>query len=196
MTLPEVEALRVGAFELRAIEEEDAAPIEGLLRTLPETDYFLGELRRSYLPRHDEEGRRTKWGFLVHRDGEPVGMTLLGIGKWEALRGYTGADVFVPFRGQRVAPGTKPALFHLGFALLGLHRIETGCNASNEASRRSIERTPGLQFEGTLREYNVLPDGTFDDERRYAILRPEWEELYSDVAVEVVLRGPLERSAP
>ena len=56
----------------------------------------------------------------------------------------------------------------------------------NTASRRSLEKTPGLVFEGTLRQYGRNAAGEFEDERRYAILRRDWLDLYRNVAVEVL----------
>jgi RimJ/RimL family protein N-acetyltransferase len=70
--------------------------------------------------------------------------------------------------------------------MLGLHRIETGCNVSNLASRRSIEKTPGFQLEGILRGYALDENGAFEDEYRYAILRSDWEKLYDKNLVEVI----------
>jgi ribosomal-protein-serine acetyltransferase len=77
-------------------------------------------------------------------------------------------------------------MFYLGFTLLGLNRIETGCLESNTASRRSIEKTPGFQFEGTLREYARNSQEEFEDELRSAILKRDWLRLYDPDQVEVL----------
>jgi ribosomal-protein-serine acetyltransferase len=85
-----------------------------------------------------------------------------------------------------VAPASKPLLFRLGFGELGLNRIETGCFVSNQASKRSIEKTAGFRLEGTLREYGRNARGGFEDELRCAILRRDWLELYDPREVEVL----------
>jgi RimJ/RimL family protein N-acetyltransferase len=183
---PEFTALRCGGITLRLITEANRDEIRRQFEALPDASWILREFDRSYLPAFDSEGRRRKWGFAATLDGELAGLSLLGISSWEDARGYTGADTLAPMRGRGVAPGSKPHLFYLGFALLGLNRIETGCFASNRASRRSLEKTPGLVFEGVLREYGRNEAGEFEDERRYAILRRDWEELYRDTKVEVL----------
>ena len=119
-------------------------------------------------------------------DGELAGMSLLGIADWQRLRGFTGADTFAHMRGRGIAPGSKPHLFYLGFALLGLYRIETGCLVSNAASKRSLDKTPGLVFEGTLRGWFRWTDGHFEDEHRYSIVRPDWETHYDPADIETV----------
>ncbi len=171
-------SLTHGTIMLHLITEQSVGELEERLRERPDGEEFIDAVRAHYVPRYDAEGRRTKWGFYATLDGAVAGCSLLGIGSWPARRGYTGAFTLPQMRGRGVAPGSKPHLFYLGFELLGLHRIETGCNASNLASKRSIEKTPGFQFEGTLRGYAVGEDGGFEDEYRYAILRDDWERLY------------------
>jgi ribosomal-protein-serine acetyltransferase len=146
---------------------------------------IIDEMNMNYLPQYDQAGRRTTWGFYALLDGELAGLSLLGISSWHHARGYTGADTLPQLRGRRVAPDSKPHLFHLGFGMLGLNRIETGCYASNAPSRWSIEKTPGFVFEGVMREYGRNADGAFEDERRYAILREDWRALYANFKIEV-----------
>jgi len=160
-----------------------------LRRTLENQEgssYFLNELQTSYLPRFDTENRRTKYGFWVERNGLIVGMCLLGVSSWKHRRGYTGADTFVQFRGQGIAPMCKPMLFYLAFELLRLHRVETGCVRSNESSRRSIEKTKGFEFEGILRGYQRTASNEFEDELRYAILEDDYRRLYDPSAIELI----------
>src|SRR5438067_694131 len=184
--ISEFTALRCGRITLHLITEANRHKVRRMFDALPDSDWILREFDASYLPQYDPQGRRRKWGFFSTLDGEPAGLSLLGVSSWDDARGYTGADTLAPMRGRGVAPGSKPALFYLGFALLGLNRIETGCFVSNIASRRSLEKTPGLVFEGILREYARNAVGEFEDERRYAILRRDWLDLYRDVAVEVL----------
>ena len=110
----------------------------------------------------------------------------MGVSSFKHKRGYTGADTLPEMRGKSVAPGSKPHLFYLGFEILGLNRIETGCFVSNTASQRSIEKTLGFQFEGTLREYALNVQSEFEGERRYAILRKDWQKLYDKNLIEIV----------
>jgi ribosomal-protein-serine acetyltransferase len=57
----------------------------------------------------------------------------------------------------------KQTAFVLAFELLNLNRVETGCLISNHASRRSIEKTQGFQYEGTQRESGINAKGEFED---------------------------------
>lgn len=183
---PEFRALRVGPLELRLIDEATLPEVLAGLAHQPDAAELEEEIRENYLPEHDAEGRRTHYGFATWRGGELVGFSLLDVDSWDNAIGSTGADTVAAFRGQGIAPKAKPALFHLAFALLGLNRVETGCDVSNASSRRSIEKTPGFVFEGTTRESRRREDGGFEDEHRWAILRRDWERLYADVEVEVV----------
>jgi RimJ/RimL family protein N-acetyltransferase len=57
---------------------------------------------------------------------------------------------------------------------------------SNFASKRSLEKTAGLQFEGVLRQYARNERGEFEDELRYAILRYDWARFYNPNLIEVL----------
>lgn len=182
-------ALRRGSLQLHLINAENFPEVARLFTGYPDSDYMLSELHQSYIPRYDMAGRRIIFGFYATLDGELAGGSLLGISDWDNLHGYTGADTFEHMRGRGVAPGSKPHLFYLGFHLLGLNRIETGCLVSNTASQRSIEKTAGFVYEGTLRQFQRNAAGTFEDERRYAILRHDWERLYDPAEIEVLDGG-------
>jgi ribosomal-protein-serine acetyltransferase len=179
-------ALRAGAITLHRITEANAAEVRRLFSGFGDSAYMLAELESSYLPEYDAERRQTAFGFYATLYDTLAGCSILGVSSWSESRGFTGADTFFHMRGRGVAPHSKPLLFYLGFEVLGLHRIETGCFASNPSSRRSIEKTPGFIFEGTLREYARNATGQFEDEHRYAILKSDWQRLYDRNAVEVV----------
>ena len=183
----EFSALRCGDITLHRITAANYDEVAAAWAGYPDSEYMLGELADSYRPAWDAEGRQTKYGFYATLDGALAGGSLLGIGSWEDERGHTGADTFEHMRGQGVAPGSKPHLFYLGFELLGLSRIETGCVVSNAGSKRSIEKTPGFQLEGVLRQYARNAAGVLEDEYRYSILREDWERLYDASAVERIV---------
>lgn len=179
-------ALRVAGLTLRLIEPQMLPELLAAVAGDADAEDLEYELRNSYQPEFDAEGRRMKYGFAAERDGVVVGFSLLGVDDWDEALGYTGADTLAAFRGQGIAPACKPALFRVGFELLGLNRIETGCTLSNTSSRRSIEKTPGFVYEGIQRERERLPDGTFEDVHFYAILRRDWEALYDPAEVEII----------
>jgi len=64
--------------------------------------------------------------------------------------------------------------------------LATGCLISNQASKRSIEKTPGFIFEGISRESGINEQGEFEDECLYAILRKDWQRLYDRRDIKVI----------
>lgn len=186
----EFRQLRCGSITLHRIDEQNLPDLRLSLGGLPDAPYMLAELDANYRPEYDDQGRQVLFGFYTTLEGELVGTCLLGVSSFSEARGFTGADTLVHRRGQGIAPASKPALFYLGFALLGLNRIETGCFASNVASRRSMEKTPGLVYEGTLRQYARNAAGVFEDEHRFAIVRSDWIALYGRTPIEVLPLNP------
>jgi ribosomal-protein-serine acetyltransferase len=178
-------ALQADSIILHLINEENLADVRSMFQGFRDSDYLLGELEKSYVPQY-REGERTKYGFYALLDNQLAGLSLLGVSSWKDRRGYTGADTLAHMRGRGVAPRSKPHLFYLAFEMLGLNRVETGCFVSNLASKRSIEKTTGFQFEGVLREYGLNEQGEFEDEYRYAILRRDWLSLYDKSRIEVI----------
>lgn len=177
-------ALYSDSITLCLINEENLAAVRSMLRGFPDSDSMLEELDESYVPEY-EDGRRTRYGFYVLLENDLAGLSLLDVDDWRTLTGSTGADILLHMRGKGVAPRSKPHLFYLGFEMLGLNRIETGCFVSNVASKKSIEKTVGFEFEGTTRQ-SGLNDGKFEDEYRYAILRQDWAKHYDKNQIKVI----------
>lgn len=186
MTVMTFSALRRKAITLHLINGDNFPNVRHMFTGFPDSAYMLKEMDESYIPQYDSDGRRTVYGFYSFLDDELAGASLLGISDWDELRGYTGADTLQHMRGRRIAPDSKPHLFYVGFHLLGLNRIETGCLVSNRSSQRSIEKTPGFQFEGILRSFARNERGEFEDELRYAILREDWLKLYNPNEIKVI----------
>ena len=178
-------ALRSGNLTLHLINQENLEAVKKLFLDQAVSIDFIRDIDTVYAPSFDNQKRRSKFGFYSTFNDELAGLSLLGVHHWDHLRGYTGADTLPHMRGRGLAPASKAHLFYLGFYVLGLNRIETGCFASNVSSRRSIEKTLGFQFEGRMREYGFY-EGKLDDELRYAILKKDWEKLYDLGAIEVI----------
>ena len=178
-------SLQAGPIVLHLISEDNLAEVSTRFQGYPDSPAMLAELFRNYGPRY-EKGQRTNFGFYSLLHGELAGMTVLTVDSWDERYGSTGADVFEHMRGRGVTPGSKPHLFYLAFELLGLNRVATGCRVSNLSSKRSLEKTPGLQLEGIMRESGVNDQGDFEDEYLYAILRRDWLQLYDKTQVRVL----------
>ncbi len=167
-------------FILQLINDDNKEEIYALLQDFPDAKELTEEIEENYLPDYSK-GKRITFGFCAFRNEQPdrpAGLSLLGISDWNELKGFTGADTPAILRGQGIAPGCKPHLFYLAFEILGLHRVESGCRVSNVSSKRSIEKTPGFQLEGIMRESGKNDQGVFEDEYLYAILRKDWVRLY------------------
>lgn len=165
------------SIELHLIEESNLEKVNTMFEGYPDSPELLQEISKHYKPEF-QYGKRIKFGFYTIYRNQLAGLNLLGISSLELKKGFTGVDILQHMRGKGIAPACKPHLFYLGFEVLGLNRIETGCLLSNVASKHSIEKTPGFVFEGISRESGINDDGDFEDEFIYAILRRDWLRLY------------------
>jgi RimJ/RimL family protein N-acetyltransferase len=172
--------LRCGELSLYLIENwnlRSAAEILSEGRGGSMRDYVTAV----YAPRFNSDGERTNWGFYIRKKGIPCGLCSLWI---DAGVPQTGADILPLWRGQGIASGTKPCLFHLAFAMLGFDSVETGCDADNAASKASIEKTPGFEF--SRMSTRVDEKGREVEVLRYVITRESWLKHYKDVEVGVL----------
>lgn len=179
----ELTTLSYSKYKIVLINDENKKYLHQQFLNSDESDYFCNELTRVSNARVDANDRRTRYGFYTLYEDQLAGLNLLGISNWEKKIGYTGVDVLPHLRGRGIAPATKPLLFYLGFELLKLELIETGCLVSNLSSKRSIEKTKGFQYVGILKDYHQHEDGRLEDEYRYFITRPVWEKEYSSIQI-------------
>jgi len=79
---------------------------------------------------------------------------------------------------RRTAANTEAKLLLLAHAFdtLGMSRVQFKCDARNERSRAAILRL-GATFEGVLRAWMLLPDGTPRDTCMFSILDREWPTI-------------------
>ena len=180
-----IKGLYSDSITLFLINEANIEQVRNLFRGFDDSEEMILEMNEHYLPEY-ENGKRVKYGFYTLLENDLAGMSLLGIDSFKEKKGYTGADTFLHMRGKGIAPRSKPHLFYFGFELLGLNRLATGCLISNEASKRSIEKTPGFIFEGVSRESGINDKGEFEDEFLYAILRKDWLKLYDRTNIKVI----------
>lgn len=178
-------ALHADSITLHLITDENLDEVLALFQGFPDSEEMIAELCENYVPKV-EAGKLVRYGFYITHGTELAGMTLLAIDDWRSLAGSTGADIFLHQRGKGFAPRSKPHLFYLAFEMLGLNRVVTGCFVSNLASKKSIEKTIGFEYEGTARQSGINDAGLFEDEHIYAILRQDWLKHYDKTKVEVI----------
>lgn len=177
-------AISSGPLVLHLITEENLPAVYSMFKGFPDSPDLLAEIKENYTPQY-ENHRRTHYGFYTMLHDQLAGLSLLSVDSFKDCIGSTGADTLLHMRGKGVAPGSKPHLFYLAFEILRLNRVETGCLVSNIASKRSIEKTPGFQFEGVRRESGINDHGEFEDQYMYSILKRDWLKLYDKASVQV-----------
>lgn len=178
-------AIYSDGITIHLINDSNIDDVRAMFSGFEDSKAMLDEINENYLPEYERD-IRVKYGFYATLEGQLAGLSLLGISDIKERKGYTGADTLMHMRGRGVAPRSKPHLFFLGFQILGLNRIETGCRVTNIASKRSIEKTAGFQFEGTMRKSGLNEHGEFEDEYLYAILRDDWVKLYDPAKIEII----------
>ena len=77
------------------------------------------------------------------------------------------------FRRSHVNTEAKYLMLNHAFETIDCVRVEFKAHASNERSRRAMERI-GAQFEGTLRRHMLRDTGEWRDTVYYSILDHEW----------------------
>lgn len=80
-----------------------------------------------------------------------------------------------PFQGAGLATEATKAVIDHGFGRIGLHKVQICHKASNDKSRRVIEKC-GFKHEGSLRDYFFV-DGRYEDRVYYSMLESEHAEI-------------------
>lgn len=78
-----------------------------------------------------------------------------------------------PFQGSAANPESKLLLMERAFEVLGANRVQFKVDQRNERSLRALEKL-GAVREGTLRHFQVRPDGYARDSVMFSILKDEW----------------------
>ncbi|GAA4017105.1 GNAT family protein [Deinococcus rubellus] len=81
-----------------------------------------------------------------------------------------------PFQGTAANPGAKLLLLTRAFEVLGANRVHFKVDERNARSLRALEKL-GAVREGTLRQYQMRPDGYARDSVMFSILRSEWPDV-------------------
>lgn len=79
-------------------------------------------------------------------------------------------------RGTRANPEAKWLLLTRAFEDLGANRVQFKVDSRNTRSLRAMEKL-GATREGTLRRYQVRPDGAARDSVVFSVIAEEWAEV-------------------
>ena len=76
------------------------------------------------------------------------------------------------YQGKGYATEACKAVIRFGFEAIGLHKVQICCRPKNIKSKSVIEKC-GLTYEGPLRDYFKMPDGSFESRMYFSFLRDE-----------------------
>lgn len=140
---------------------------------------FTEETGLAYLERQatfDPDSEDGGWlGLAVELPHERrvIGEVGIYLPKQPRTRGDIGWTFHPDYHGRGYATEAARALLTYAFEELKLHRVTAGCNTSNTASLRLMERL-GMRREGNYIQSTLL-HGAWRDECSYALLREEWQ---------------------
>jgi N-acetyltransferase len=86
--------------------------------------------------------------------------------------------------GTVVNPECKYLLLKHAFEDWHAVRIQLGTDINNLHSQRAIQKL-GAQYEGTLRNHGIRPDGSLRDSKLYSIISSEWPDVKSRLLMRI-----------
>lgn len=127
-----------------------------------------------YIARLNELPDRVNWAIL--RGGVALGRISFSETKPSDLWLEVGTMLLPAAQGTQVNPEAKLLLMTRAFEVLGANRVHFKVDARNERSRRAMQKLGAVE-EGTLRMYQVRPDGFARDSVIFSVLRDEWPRV-------------------
>jgi|MTBAKSStandDraft_2_1061841.scaffolds.fasta_scaffold01210_27 ribosomal-protein-alanine N-acetyltransferase len=120
--------------------------------------------------------RGVRWGIYDEQEGSRILMGTVAIHYVDKRnrRAELGADLLPSYWGKGIITRLTEKLIEIAFTRLGLHRLEIRCMPENKASVR-IALKSGFTYEGTLRDYVLIPGKGFTDESVYSLLAAEYD---------------------
>ncbi|HEY8108861.1 MAG TPA: GNAT family protein [Patescibacteria group bacterium] len=166
---------------LRPVRASDAADVFDYTRR-PEVSEFL-----PWEP-HTDEQETLRWltedipakvesGDLIYAVELKEGSRVIGVFDLhmdaENRKAQLGYSLSPDFHRQGYGVEACEALVRHAFTVIGLNRIEAGCDVPNEASWRLMERL-GMKYEGTRKQDRYFK-GKYRDSKYYGLLKSDWE---------------------
>ena len=124
---------------------------------------------------------RVNWAVVVRGRGKLAGdevagrisySTVLHADRWVEI----GTMLTPPYQGGACNPEAKWLLLERAFGVLGAGRVHFKVDVRNARSRAAMLKLGATQ-EGTLRRYQIRPDGTARDSVMYLVLLEEWPSV-------------------
>ena len=117
--------------------------------------------------------------FIIRKDNQMIGEVGLFIQPKEQSSGDIGWMIHPDWQRRGYATEAAKAMLAYGFTTRGLHRISSGCDASNFGSLRVMKRL-GMRSEAHFLKSRFIA-GRWQDAYAYAILKEEWAAAWSVV---------------
>jgi ribosomal-protein-alanine N-acetyltransferase len=136
------------------------------ITTLAEAQAVLARLDQRYAARD-----MIRWAIELVEPNEMIGTVGLLRFDFEHRHAELGYDIARRWWGRGFAAEAAGAVIRYGFSILGLHRIEAGVLAENNASVRVLEKL-GFIEEGTRRDY-LYAKGRFHSFRWFSLLETD-----------------------
>ena len=112
-------------------------------------------------------------GIFEKASDEWVGQVYVGPTNWKLPEFVIGFVADVNFEGKGYISEAVNGVLGMLFEDMGAHRVKSDCNENNIRSWRLLERC-GFKREGHLRENRKYPDGSFQGDFLYGLLREEY----------------------
>ena len=136
-----------------------------------------------YISRLNALPSRVNWAVL--RGGVAVGRISYSEVRPDDLWMEIGTMLLPAAQGTQANPEAKLLLMTRAFEVLGANRVHFKVDARNERSRRAMQKLGAVE-EGTLRQYQVRPDGFARDSVMFSVLRGEWPEVKAGLEARLV----------
>lgn len=116
-----------------------------------------------------------RWAIIEKESGECIGQIAYFLvdakNEFAEIEYCIGAS----FQKKGYATEACKSVIQYGFDVIGLHKVQICVRPSNTPSRKVIEKC-GFVYEGNLRDYFLMPDGTFEDRMYFSILKSEFKK--------------------
>ncbi|CAM3827855.1 GNAT family N-acetyltransferase [Deinococcus frigens] len=126
-----------------------------------------------YIGRLNALPQRINFAVRLVGSGLTVGRVSYSEIKWADRWAEMGTMLLPAAQGTGVNPEAKLLLMARAFEVLGAGRVHFKVDSRNARSLRAMHKLGAVQ-EGTLRRYQVRPDGFARDSVIFSVLRGEW----------------------
>lgn len=137
-----------------------------------------------YIGRLNALPNRINFAVCLRESGVCVGRISYSEIRWADRWAEIGTMLLPAAQGTAVNPEAKLLLMARAFEVLGAGRVHFKVDSRNARSIRAMHKLGAVQ-EGTLRQYQVVPDGFARDSVMFSVLRGEWPAVRAGLEARV-----------